>query len=276
MNGAKEGDTMRTLTTLTVMIGLLATGCAPLVSKFAFFPDETDANRHQPVPARVEERTVVTADDERLQCFLVKNPAATRLLIYFHGNAGNIYQRIPTLVKLSSMGLDVLGVGYRGFGKSSGRPSERGAYRDGTAALRYALDSLQYREEQIFVFGRSIGTTVATNVSMNRRLAGLILVTPLTTGRSYVKAHGLRTVSWLVGGAFDNLERSAEIVTRTLVIHGTRDEVIPFQMGKELYENIGAEKYFVEIVDGFHNDLEFVDPASYWGAIERFVNADLP
>lgn len=250
---------------------LFCFNCAPLVSKLSFFPKNTPRVAHQFLPPNVKEQIIVTEDNKKLQCFIVKNPVSKNLLIYFHGNAGNIYQRIPELLKISKANVDVLGVGYRGFGKSTGYPSEQGIYRDGIAAFRYAIDSLNYKQNNVFILGRSIGTTVAVDLSVEKDLAGVILVTPLTNAKEYAKAHGLGILSVLAGSAFNNLKKCPNIISPVLVIHGTKDEVIPFEMGKTIFKDIRSEKTFVKIEGGFHNNLEYRGSALYWGSINEFI-----
>lgn len=226
----------------------------------------------QELPYNVKEIYITTSDKKRLQCFYVENPSSDKLVIYFHGNAGNIYNRISELIRLSQSGANVLGVGYRGYGKSTGRPSERGIYKDGLAAISYALDSLKYDLGRIFVFGRSLGTTVAIQIGSQSNPAGIILVTPLTTGKEYGKAHGFGVLSSLAGNAFNSLLACTSIRSPVLIIHGTDDEVIPFWMGKRIFETLHSPKRFIEISGGLHNSLEFNDPALYWSSIEDFIS----
>ncbi len=246
-------------------------GCAPLVNVMTFFPERTERRVHEPLPGSVSEVFVTTADGESLQCFLARGTTDSNVVLYFHGNAGNIYQRVPELVRIAQCGPSVLGVGFRGYGKSTGRPSERGICRDGAAALTYATAVLGYAETQVVVMGRSLGTVVAARTAAGRDVGGLVLVTPLTTGRAYARAHGLGMIAFLAGSAFDNLGAARTVRCRTLIVHGSNDEVIPFWMGRELYESLGAPKEFVEIPGGFHNTLEYDSPELFWGTLERFL-----
>lgn len=141
---------------------------------------KTASKEVQPLPLQVKELIITTDDKKRLQCFYIDNEKSRKVILYFHGNAGNIYQRVPELLKLSSFNCDVIGAGYRGYGKSTGHPSEKGSYRDGNAVFNYAVHKLSYAYDSIFIIGRSIGTTVAVNTSMNKAIGGVVLITPLT------------------------------------------------------------------------------------------------
>jgi alpha-beta hydrolase superfamily lysophospholipase len=220
--------------------------------------------------------TISTEDGEKLEGFFLRREGAAKLVIYFHGNGGNIAQRLPELARLAACGANVLGIGYRGYGASTGHPSEQGVYRDGRAAVDYAVRTLGFAPKQIVLFGRSLGTAVAIDVATDRRaaareFAGVVLVTPLTSGGDVAKAHGASSLAFLAGGAFPSEEKAARITAPVLVIHGTSDEVIPFAQGRRIFERLTAPKRFIAIEQGRHNDLEQRDPATYWGAIEKFL-----
>jgi uncharacterized protein len=250
-------------------------GCAPLVNKFAFFPSTGDALSSYTLPEGVRELFIKTDDGESLQCYHLQSSGSRHLCIYFHGNGGNIGQRLPELLRFREFGISTLGVGYRGYGKSSGRPSEQGIYRDGRAAFRFALDNLRYTPDRIVLCGRSIGSTVALSTAIEADPRGCILITPLTTGKAYARAHGLGFFSFLTGNAFDNLSRCGRLRCPALVIHGTGDHVTPFYMGRQIYERISSEKRFVEIPGGDHNNLESAGPL-YWESIRDFLQHLFP
>ncbi len=248
-------------------------GCEAIVNRMAFFPTVTKSVAVENIPAGVKEIYLVTEDKVRLQCFLVSNSSAKNIVIYFHGNAGNIYDRIPELIDLAKTGLNVLGVGYRGYGKSTGKPSEKGIYEDGVASLKYVMETLGYSPDKIFICGRSLGTVVALNISMKKKLAGIILVTPMTSGKEMARSHGFGPLAMLAGDAFNNLKKLPEIVSPVLIIHGDKDEVVPWAMGEQIFELLQTSKKMVTIKGGFHNDLELVNPALYSNAIAEFVYA---
>jgi fermentation-respiration switch protein FrsA (DUF1100 family) len=246
-------------------------GCSDIVNQFAFYPDTKTAIPAEKLPAGVDEIFFTTGDHVRLQAYYVKNPDSDRLLIFFHGNAGNICHRLPDIIHLKNCGINVLGISYRGYGKSEGSPSEKGIYLDGAAAVDYAVRTLGYPLNRIMIFGRSIGTAVAVHISQHKDIAGLILITPLTSARAHAKAQGLGVFSFLAGDAFDNLSKIQNIRCPLLVVHGTKDEILPFSMGREIFDQASTQKSFVAIEGGGHNNLSQVDPEKYWGAIAKFI-----
>lgn len=247
-------------------------GCDAIINTLSFFPNTSDTLCFpDSLPPGIKLVTIETGDHEKLACLLLRSANSGRLLIYFHGNAGNIDVRLPELEKIRDLGVNVLGVSYRGYGRSTGSASEEGIYSDGQAAYRFAADSLGYTGENIIILGRSIGTTVAMNTAQKRDVAKVILVTPLTDGCEFARARHLGFLSFLVKNRFDNLGKCRYIRAPILIIHGTEDEIIPYALGVRLYDSIHGKKKFVSIPKGRHNDLEMVDPHAYWGSIKEFI-----
>lgn len=267
--------TGRSIKILTILcIGFVVMNCRFLINKMAFFPDRFDIPSIDRLPEGVEQLRIPTIDGQQLQCYWIPHSDSRRALIYFHGNAGNISHRLADLLKLARMNLNVLGVGYRGYGASTGAPSEAGIYQDGHAALHFIIEEKGFDRGQIYLLGRSIGSTVAVEIAQKVALAGVILVTPLTTAKAVAKANGLGILSALAGDAFNNSGKIPELSAPLLIIHGTRDEIIPFRLGRELFNQAPAPKEFVAIEGAGHNDISLAETGRYWKAIEQWVNAE--
>jgi fermentation-respiration switch protein FrsA (DUF1100 family) len=257
---------------LIVCMGVIVMGCRVLVNHFTFFPDRGGVPAAAQLPPGVAEIFIPTADGERLHSYYLADPAANGLLLYFHGNAGHIGHRISELQTLAAMRLNVLGVGYRGYGKSTGSPSEAGIYADGAAALAFAQENLGVPPEHIVLLGRSLGSTVAVEIGRGRPLRAVILVTPFTSGQAMGRLMGLGPLARLAGSAFDNLSKIKELRTPLLIVHGTADEVVPFEMGRTLYAAAPEPKHFVAVPNGMHNTLEIATAVAYRNAIQSFLN----
>jgi fermentation-respiration switch protein FrsA (DUF1100 family) len=245
--------------------------CKGIVNQFAFYPDTQDILPVESLPPGVREIYIETEDKERLQCYQVLDYQSNCLLIFFHGNAGNMGHRLSDILRLNKFGINILGVDYRGYGKSTGKPSEEGIYLDGQAAYKYATKQLGFPSKNIFILGRSIGTAVAIQISQGKELAGLILVSPLTSGKAHAKAHGFGLFAFIAGDSFNNISKVPNIISPLLVIHGEKDKIIPFSMGKEIFQKAEGNKKFVSIERAGHNNLSTVGSRKYWGAIEKFV-----
>lgn len=246
-------------------------GFTPLLNHLAFYPDRTDLIVREDLPDNVKEIFIRTKDNVKIRTYFIANQSSKELIIFFHGNAGNLGHRLPDLMQMSRSGINVLGVEYRGYGKSEGRASERGIYLDGQAAFDFATQRLGFLPKDIILFGRSIGSTVALNIAQNRELRGLILATPLTSAAEHAKVSGLRAISFLAGKAFNNIEKIDKVKCPLLIIHGTKDIVIPFSMGKQLFERAKTKKQFIEIEGANHNDLTSDFEQYYWPPILEFV-----
>lgn len=259
---------------ISMMAICLATsgGCEPAINWMAFFPDKKNVISSDNLPKNVQEIYIETIDRIKIQCYLIPNTSSDKLLIYFHGNGGNIGHRLHDLMRLNSFGVTVLGVGYRGYGKSQGNPSEQGIYIDGQSTLDHAISELGYPIENIIILGRSIGTTVAVNVAQNKNIDRLILVTPLTSGKDHAKKTGLGFLSSLAGESFNNIDKIENISCPLLVIHGDQDKVIPFEMGEAMYKKAKSQKLFIKIVGAGHNNLSTAYHKSYWPPIDMFIN----
>jgi pimeloyl-ACP methyl ester carboxylesterase len=198
--------------------------------------------------------------------------AASHVVVYFHGNAGNIALRVPELRELARRtSCTVVGLGYRGYGASDGRASEKSIYADGAAARAFVEAELGFPAERIVLVGRSLGTTVAVRVASEHAVGGVVLITPLTSGRDMAKAIGMGALAWAAGDAFDNLGRIEKVDAPILIVHGDADEVVPYAMGERLFAAAREPKRFVALPGARHNDLEHTHAEVYWGAIAAFV-----
>ena len=240
-----------------------------LINKMAFYPDKYDV---LPLPENSSEVFITAKDRTKLLGLFMENKISDKIVIYFHGNAGNIYHRIPDLEKIRNMGFNVFGLSYRGYAKSEGKPSEKGIYEDGDAAFDYVLNALGFKLENVFIIGRSIGSTVAVNTAQNKKIKGLILITPLTNAKDIAKTIGFGMFSSFMKDVFDNKSKMKNIIAPLLVIHGTNDDVIPYKMGLEIYESANKPKQFVEIKNAFHNNLSIDHSREYFQAIKRFLH----
>ena len=256
---------------LWLLMGGLMIGCQPVLNFFAFHPDRQFLLQESQLPQGIKEVQFSSLDGETLFGLFLPDSASKHLLLYFQGNAGNIYHRIEDLQTLNEMGMNVLGLSYRGYGKSTGSPSEKGIYQDGKAALNYAQNELGFKFSNIILFGRSIGSAVAVELAQKNDFGAMILVSPITSAKAQAKASGMGALASLAGDAFNNLEKVKNITTPVLIIHGKEDQIIPYQMGREIYNAINAPKEFVEIPRAGHNDLSSGLYPQYWQAVEKFV-----
>lgn len=243
-----------------------------LVNSLAFHPSK--AIPSLPIHTSIEQISLKASDGIQLQAFLRRHPANKRLVVFFHGNAGNAYGRLGDLQMLSEeTASSVLLLSYRGYGKSTGKPSEAGIYLDAESALAYAQNMLGYSENQIFLLGRSLGSAVAINLAQHRDFAGLILVSPLTSGRDMAKEMGLGWLAGIAGTPLNSMGKVGDIHSPALFIHGDADKVIPIDLGQRLFEAYPlSQKTFRRIPGAGHNNITAVAGDAYWIWMRTFMD----
>lgn len=260
-------------TTLILLQIIILTGCSSIRNTMTFYPDKENEIPKKNIPSYVSEKKIKTPDKETIQTFYFHHPDSSdhSLVIYFHGNAGNLYGRFGYANKLYEMNQNVLLVSYRGYAKSTGKPSEKGIYIDGESAVAFANDSLGYSEKDITIIGRSLGTTVAVHSSQKKNLKGVILITPLTSGSEMAIAMGMESLTSVTGDSYNSLGKINNLNSPILIIHGTDDEVVPYYMGESLFKAYNGEKSFITVKRGNHNNLQNINPELFWGEIEKIV-----
>jgi len=245
-----------------------------IINKFTYFPHNKIMRSTKDLPEFVSEKWIHTADGEKLQALYFEHKnKKTDLIIYFHGNTGNLFShsRFDHAKRFYEMGKNVLLVSYRGYSKSSGKPNEKGIYLDGESAIKFANETLGYNNENIYIFGRSLGTTVAVEVAQHKNFKGVVLFTPLTSAKDMAKEMDFKLFSFLAKKTFNSIKKIKNLKSKLLIIHGTHDKQIPFKMGEKLFNKYKGEKTFIKIENAGHNNIQLVDPDSFWNGIEQFL-----
>ncbi len=170
---------------------------------------------------------------------IIKN----KTILFFHGNAGSLENRIHKLNHFQDMKVNFLIIAWRGFSGNQGKPSETGLYEDGESAIRWLLTK-GIDEKNIVIYGESLGTGVATHLSQNRNFAGIILETPFTSMIDAAKKfYPYIPVSFLLKDKYENKNKIKNIKFPVLVMHGEKDQIVPFDMGKKIFEIANEPKY---------------------------------
>ena len=230
-------------------------------------------------PAQVglmgEEVFLDAGDDVKIHGFWLPAKGATRALLFLHGNAGNASHRLPNAAELVALGTHVLLLDYRGYGLSEGKPSEAGVYSDARVGLAHLIEDRGIPEDRIFVFGRSIGGAVAVDLVQNKAIAGLILESTFTSVAAVAKSL-LPPAAPFLRGRFDSESKIASLQAPLLFFHGDRDEIVPYELGRQLFEAAPEPKAFETIEGAGHNDTTQVGGRPYFERIGRFLNEWAP
>ena len=233
-------------TTITVIIL-----CYLLILVFVFFyqrnllyhPFENNYSTHE-TKFSYEEVFIPTSDGNNLKgWFHKKDLNNKKTLVFFHGNAGDLKNRIYKLNLIKDFDINFLIIAYRGFSGNKGKPTEVGLYDDARSALSY-LTKLNIMEDQIIIYGESLGTGVSIEVAQNKKFAGIILESPFTSmvdaGKFY---YPYLPVSLLLKDRYETVKKLKNINSPILVMHGKKDKIVPFHMGKQVFDKVNEPKF---------------------------------
>lgn len=198
-----------------------------------------------------------------------ENPRAT--LLFLHGNGGNISHRLESIRIFHELGLSVFIIDYEGYGKSTGKPSEKATYHDAMTAWRYLVNERSIPQNEIVLFGRSLGGAVAVWLATQQPVAAVILESTFTSvvdmGKHY---YPYLPVKLLARYRYSSGKRIREINCPLLVIHSPDDEIVPYYLGKKLFELAGEPKTFLAIRGG-HNEGFLLSGTDYTAGLDRFL-----
>ena len=266
---------------VTIVMVASVVGLKLLVTAFepslVFFPlkgeDETPSSAGLAY-RRVE---LATQDGQRLVAWQLEPDHPIADVVYFHGNGGNLSGWLPVLAGLARSHLRVLAVDYRGYGLSSGSPSEQGLYRDAEAVIAHVQRSRTPGTPLPLVYwGRSLGGAVAAAAARVAAPDGVILESTFPEKAAVIRDNPiLRTLNLFSTYRFSTVDSLQHFSGPVLVMHGDRDSVIPFSIGRDLFERLRGPKRFAEIRGADHNDVFTPDDRPYWAPVLEFI-AGLP
>jgi fermentation-respiration switch protein FrsA (DUF1100 family) len=203
----------------------------------------------------VQEIVLDTADGEKVIVWYAPPRRDLPLVLYFHGNAGSLRNRSDRFRALVKDGYGLVALSYRGYGGSTGRPSEAGMITDAQAA--YAFATARVPPERIVVFGESIGTGVAVALAATQRIGRLVLESPFTsTADVAARVYWYLPVRFLMKDQFRSDQRISKVTAPLLVVHGERDQVVPIALGERLFALANEPKRFERFPAGHHVDLD--------------------
>ena len=234
-----------------------------ILSQFIYYPDP-----HwfaEPALFRLEAEDVILEPEAgvQLHAWFFPHPQPVASLLFCHGNAGNISHRLPNVRRLVDTGFQVLLFDYRGYGHSSGQPSETGLYRDAAAAWLYLVERPDTAGAPRIIFGRSLGGAVAVDLASHADASGLIVESTFTSIRTLTRLlYHLPLPDLPV--RYDSLSKIGQLKMPLLAIHGERDELIPYADGRALFEAAPEPKTWYPIPGAGHNDTFVVGGAAYF------------
>jgi hypothetical protein len=245
-----------------------------LVRKFLYYPDKIRAD--EPLPphcADAREVWITTSTGDEIHGLYWPPPPGAPTIAFFHGNAQSVYEWAMVRQDLEGVEAGMLLVDYPGYGKSTGRPTERSLYAAGRASLSWLASDRSTPEQDIVVFGKSLGGGVAVEVSRGKSLKGLVLESTFSSIPSVARIllPLVPTDAVFAKERYDSLSKIGDVHCPVLVVHGTGDGLIPIDEGRALFEGANPPKEMYEVKGAGHNNVSLVAGRAYSRTIARWL-----
>ena len=196
-----------------------------------------------------------TSDNFELKGWFHLKNSNKKTILFLHGNAGNLDNRIDKLNFLGNMDINFLIISWRGYSGNPGNPSETGLYKDALGGIEW-LNKKGISNDRIILYGESLGTAITTEVAQNENFAGIILEAPFTSMVDMgQKIYPIFPVKFLLKDKYESKNKIKNIKSPILVLHGRKDKIVPFYMGEKIFEmaNSPKFKYFTDLDDHMMN-----------------------
>ncbi len=259
-----------------VLVALATYACvcmmfAAFQRQLIYYPSREYEATPQEYGLAFEDVSLTTGDGEQIIGWYVPAPDSQATVLFCHGNAGNISHRLHAIQLLHNSGFNVLIFDYRGFGQSSGSPDEAGLYTDAVAAWDYLVETRGIPKGRIIVLGRSLGGAVAIELATRVKPVGLIVEATFTRMADVARhLYPLLPSGLFLKDRYDSVDKIAQVTCPKLFLHGTQDTLIPFDMGRQLYEAAVAPKVFIE-TPGDHNESGFAHAPAFTKKLTLFI-----
>jgi len=258
------------LVAVAALFVVLLVGCQnSIIYHPVKYPEGLWDTSNMPLP--VQDVWFEAKDGVKLHGWYIPREGAVATILFFHGNAGNITHRLENVFFLHHLQLNVFIFDYRGYGRSEGDPDEEDIYLDCQAAYDTVLAQPGVMADSLFIFGRSLGGPFASYTATRNPAAGLILESTFTNAVDMADRMLSILPGWLVSSEFDTVGRVSQLKIPKLFIHGTRDNLIPFTLGRELYKAAAEPKEFYQVVGAGHNNTFQIGGKDYFDKIKEFV-----
>ncbi|MCF7917052.1 MAG: alpha/beta hydrolase [Candidatus Omnitrophica bacterium] len=211
-----------------------------------------------------------TEDGIKLNGWFVPNKNAYFTLLFFHGNGGNISHRLHKISQLQKLGLNIFLIDYRGYGRSQGKPSVSGVYKDAQASLDYLIKEKNIKPDNIILYGESLGTNLAIELAASNKVGGLILEGAFSSGLDMAKTIYPFIPRIFLPDIFRSSEQIVKVEEPKLFIHSQVDEIVPISLARKLYQLAPEPKQFLEIIGG-HNTAYIDAEEKYLASIDDFI-----
>jgi len=239
---------------------------------YVYYPERVLSSSPSSIGLDFESVSFETTDRVKLSGWFIPSDSARGVILFCHGNAGNIGHRLESIQIFHRLGLDILIFDYRGYGQSEGTPSEQGTYEDASAAWRYLVEERQVNPIEIIVFGRSLGGAVASWLAQSQSPGALILESTFTSLPDIAASlYPYLPVRLLLRFKYNTAEYLGKVNCAVLIVHSRDDEIMPFSHGRRLFEMASEPKKFLEI-SGTHNEGFITSGKDYEKGLNAFIS----
>lgn len=243
-----------------------------LQSRLIYFPSRGYEYTPADVGLVYEDLALIADDGVKIAAWYIAGSGARGSLIFCHGNAGNMADRMVDITTLHHMGFNVLMFDYRGYGSSEGSPTETGTYLDAETAWNYLTVTRGEQPNRITIFGRSLGGAVAVELATRHQPAALVVESSFTSIVDVGRLHyPLLPINMLVTYRYESIDKVATILCPKLFIHAKDDTLIPISIGRKLYDAAAHPKRFIETPGG-HNSGGYAYSNSFKRQFEAFID----
>ena len=217
-----------------------------------------------------EDVSIETADGVTLHGWFIEGQSS-RVLLFFHGNAGNISHRLDSIRQFRNLGLSVLIIDYRGYGQSGGKTTESGLYRDADAAWRYLIEDRGLSASDVILFGRSLGASVAARLAAQHRPLALIVESSFSSIPDIAQElYPWLPARWMSRYSHATRDYVRDVHSPLLVVHSRDDDIIPFHHGEAIFESANEPRTLLAL-RGTHNDAFLRDESTYIEGLRTFL-----
>jgi len=204
-------------------------------------------------------------------------PGGKFTLLFAHGNGGNISDRVDIAAKFYDEGFSIFLFDYRGYGKSEGKPNERGTYKDAKGALHHLRKKLGIPLSRIVPVGESMGSAIVIELCVSYNFRAVVLISPpfsLSRTLSYLYPNLLLNEPF--AGAYDSSKKISKVHSPILIVHGDIDDLVPFTHAEELFQRANPPKFFYRVRGAGHNDIYKVGGTTLFERIKTFIDNPRP
>jgi len=244
------------------------------IDSMIFFPDPVLVGAPGDLGLAFEDVWFDTADGVHLNGWIVPAKSPEALLLFCHGNAGNISHRLDNIQRLIQIDLSVFIFDYRGYGRSGSRISEEGFYSDCEAAYRHAREYAEKENLKLVIFGRSLGGIAAVHLAAEHDCSGVILESTFPHLGVMAREHfPVPMIGGLLEKRLNSVDKIERVRAPILFFHGDLDDIVPYRYGLELFNSAPSPKEFVAIPGAGHNDTYLVGGKAYFDKFKQFVTS---